>query len=155
MDYPYATYVTWGNNNMQNKITVNASFHKKIKGLEVEVLGGVKGRLEDIAKSAVNLSPVDTGAYVTSFSYAVGGGRPRGKDSDNRPTATAPEGEMAEGYDNLMQDLSRVKDIKELDGIQLRNGSPHADDVEYGKSGGYWKNTEGYYVFAKLRDMYG
>ena len=140
---------------MNSTFTVNASFHKKIKGLEVEVLGGVKGKLEDIAKSAVDLSPVDTGAYVTSFSYSVGGGRPRGKDSDNRPTATAPEGEMAEGYDNLMQDLARIKSIEDLDNIQLRNGSPHADDVEYGKSGGYWKNTEGYYVFAKLRDMYG
>ena len=140
---------------MDSTFTVNASFHKKIKGLEVEVLGGVKGKLEDIARTAVDLSPVDTGAYVTSFSYTVGAGRPRGKDSDNRPTATAPEGEMAEGYDNLMQDLARIKSIEDLDNIQLRNGSPHADDVEYGKSGGYWKNTEGYYVFAKLRDMYG
>ena len=85
----------------------------------------------------------------------MGAGRPRSKDSDNRPTATAPEGEMAEGYDNLMQDLARIKSIEDLDNIQLRNGSPHADDVEYGKSGGYWKKTEGYYVFAKLRDMYG
>ena len=140
---------------MKSTFTVNASFYKKIKGLEVEVLGGVKGKLEDIAKSAVDLSPVDTGAYVTSFSYTVGAGRPRGKDSDNRPTATAPEGEMAEGYDNLMQDLAKIKSIEDLDNIQLRNGSPHADDVEYGKSGGYWKKTEGYYVFAKLRDMYG
>ena len=114
---------------MNSTFTVNASFHKKIKGLEVEVLGGVKGRLEDMAQTAVNLSPVDTGAYVTSFSYTVGAGRPRGKDSANRPTATAPEGQMAEGLDNLMQDISRIKSIEDLDDIQLRNGSPHADDA--------------------------
>ena len=140
---------------MKSTITVNSSFYKKIKGLEVEVLGDVKGRLEDIARTAVDLSPVDTGAYVTSFSYNVGAGRPRGKDSANRPTATDPEGQMAEGYDNLMQDLTRVKKLKDLDNIQLRNGSPHADDVEYGKNGGYWKNTEGYFVFAQLRNIYG
>ena len=94
---------------MKRGFKINASFHKKIKSLEVEVLDGVKGMLEDMAKTAVELSPVDTGAYVTSFSYNVGAGRPRGKDSANRPTATAPEGQMAEGYDNLMQDLTRVK----------------------------------------------
>ena len=136
---------------MKSTFTVNASFHKKIKGLEVEVLGGVKDSLEDIARTAVDLSPVDTGAYVTSFSYTVGAGRPRGKDSANRPTATAPEGQMTEGYDNLVKDISRVKSLEDLDAIQLRNGSPHADDVEYGED---WRR-DGYYVFAKLRNIYG
>ena len=138
-----------------SSFTVNSSFYKKIKDIEVEVLGGVKGRLEDIARTAVDLSPVDTGAYVTSFSYNVGAGRPRGKDSANRPTATAPEGQMTEGYDNLLEDISRIKSLEDLDNIQLRNGSPHADDVEYGKNGGYWKNTEGYFVFTQLRNIYG
>ena len=136
---------------MKNSFAVNASFHKKIKGLEVEVLGGVKGQLKDIAKTAVDLSPVDTGAYVTSFSYTVGAGRPRGKNSANRPTATAPEGQMAEGYDNLMQDLTRVKSLEDLENIELRNGSPHADDVEYGED---WRR-DGYYVFTQLRNIYG
>ena len=136
---------------MKNSFAVNASFHKKIKGLEVEVLGGVKGQLEDIARTAVDLSPVDTGAYVTSFSYTVGAGRPRGKDSANRPTATAPEGQMTEGYDNLVKDISRVKSLEDLENIELRNGSPHADDVEYGED---WRR-DGYYVFTQLRNIYG
>ena len=136
---------------MSSTFTVNASFHKKIKDLEVEVLGGVKGRLEDIARTAVDLSPVDTGAYVTSFSYTVGGGRPRGKDSSNLPTGANVQGKQQEGYDDLMQDLTRVKSLEDLDNIQLRNGSPHADDVEYGEE---WRSS-GYFVFAKLRDMYG
>ena len=140
---------------MKSGFSVNASFHKKIKSLEEKTLVGAKDQLTDIARTAIDLSPVDTGAYVTSFSYKVGAGRPRGKDSGNRPTATAPEGQMAEGYDNLMQDLTRVKSLEGLKGIELRNGSPHADDVEYGKSGGYWRKTEGYFVFAKLRNIYG
>ena len=135
-----------------SSFTVNSSFYKKIKDIEVEVLGGVKGRLEDIARTAVDLSPVDTGAYVTSFSYNVGAGRPRGKDSANRPTATAPEGQMTEGYDNLLEDISRIKSLEDLDNIQLRNGSPHAYDVEYGDN---WSRTDGYFVFTKLENIYG
>ena len=136
---------------MKSTFNVNSSFYNKLKHLDALAVGGVKDRLEDIAKTAVDLSPVDTGAYVTSFSYTVGAGRPRGKDSDNRPTATAPEGEMAEGYDNLMQDISRINKIEDLDNIQLRNGSPHATDVEYGEN---WYSS-GYFVFAKLESIYG
>jgi hypothetical protein len=136
---------------MESTFIINPSLNKKMESLNTKALGGVKGVLENMANSAVNLSPVDTGAYVTSFSYTVGAGRPRGKDSANRPTATAPEGQMAEGLDNLMQDISRIKSIEDLDDIQLRNGSPHADDVEYGED---WRR-EGYFVFAQLRNIYG
>jgi hypothetical protein len=136
---------------MKSTFTVNASFYKKIKGLEVEVLGGVKGKLEDIAKSAVDLSPVDTGAYVTSFSYTIGAGRPRGKSSDNLPKGANIQSERDAGYNNLAQDISRIKKLEDLDNIQLRNGSPHAVDVEYGES---WYGS-GYFVFAKLESIYG
>ena len=136
---------------MKSTITVNSSFHKKIKGLEVEVLGGVKGRLEDIARTAVDYSPVDTGAYVTSFSYTIGAGRPRGKSSENLPKGQSLVGKQEEGYGNLMQDISRIKSIEDLDYIQLRNGSPHATDVEYGEN---W-HSSGYFVFAKLESTYG
>ena len=50
-----------------------------------------------------------------------------------------------------MQDLTRVKRLEDLDGIQLRNGSPHAVDVEYGEE---W-HSSGYFVFAKLESIYG
>ena len=119
---------------MQSQFSINSSFHKKIKSLEEKVLGGVKGVLENMANSAVNLSPVDTGAYVTSFSYTVGAGRPRGKSSDNKPKNQNPQGKQDEGFSNLMQDISRIKDIKDLDEIQLRNRSPHAYDVENGEN---------------------
>ena len=34
------------------------------------------------------ITHVDTGAYITSFSYGVGAGRPRGKSSEGRPKGT-------------------------------------------------------------------
>lgn len=136
---------------MKSSIVVNSSFSKKIDGLEVKILGGVKERLEDIAQTAVNMSPVDTGAYVTSFSYNVGAGRPRGKDSANYPTGANVSGKRQEGYDNLIQDISRITKIEDLNNIALRNGSPHAEDVEMGED---WRR-DGYWVFAGLKNIYG
>lgn len=130
---------------------VNQSFYNKLEHLDALALSSVKERLGDIAQTAVDFSPVDTGAYVTSFSYAVGGGRPRGKSSDNKPKGASPEGKRQEGYDNLMQDLTRVKELEDLDTITLRNGSPHEYDVEFGDN---WRR-DGYFVFTKLRSIYG
>ena len=136
---------------MKSTFTVNSSFYNKLKHLDALAVDSVKGRLEDIARTAVDYSPVDTGAYVTSFSYTIGAGRPRGKDSSNLPTGANVQGKQQEGYENLMQDISRIKSIEDLDNIQLRNGSPHADDVEYGED---WYGS-GYFVFAKLESIYG
>ena len=137
---------------MKSTFSVNASFYNKLKHLDDIAVGGVKDRLEDIARTAVDYSPVETGAYVTSFSYTVGAGRPRGKSSDNLPKGANLQGERDEGYNNLLQDISRIKSIEDLDNIQLRNGSPHAYDVEYGEE---WERTGGYFVFAKLENIYG
>ena len=54
---------------------------------------GVKYALEDIAVYTIDLSTptVDTGAYITSFSYGVGAGRPRGKSSEGRTKKQADD----------------------------------------------------------------
>tara|TARA_R110000744_G_C18958415_1_gene516566 strand:- start:34 stop:447 length:414 start_codon:yes stop_codon:yes gene_type:complete len=137
---------------MRTTLTIGPTFYNKLKHLDDLAVGGVKEKLEDIARTAVDFSPVDTGAYVTSFSYTVGAGRPRGKSSDNLSKNASLENERETGYQNLMQDISRVKDIEDLDNIQLRNGSPHASDVEYGEN---WSRTDGYFVFTKLENIYG
>ena len=136
---------------MKRTLTVNASFYNKLKHLDDLAVDTVKDRLEDIARTAVDFSPVETGAYVTSFSYTVGAGRPRGKSSDNLPKGANLQGQRDEGYNNLLQDISRIKNIEDLDNIQLRNGSPHAYDVEYGED---WRR-DGYFVFTKLENIYG
>lgn len=115
---------------MKSSFKVNSSFYKKVKGLEVEVLGGVKERLEDIAVYTTSISPVQTGAYVTSFSYTVGAGRPRGKNPDNLTKGADRETEIAKGLANLMDDIARVKSIDDLDVIQLRNNSRYVEEVE-------------------------
>tara|TARA_B110000093_G_scaffold142590_1_gene153716 strand:+ start:2036 stop:2449 length:414 start_codon:yes stop_codon:yes gene_type:complete len=137
---------------MKTTLTVGSSFENKLKQLDALALGGVKEKLEDIARTAVDYSPVETGAYVTSFSYTIGAGRPRGKSSTNLPKGASLENERETGYANLVKDISRIKDIEDLDNIQLRNGSPHAYDVEYGEN---WSKTDGYFVFTKLENIYG
>ena len=135
----------------ESGIAVNKSFYNKLEHLDSLALATVKERLQDIARTAVDYSPVETGAYVTSFSYSVGAGRPRGKSSDNLPKGASLQGKRDEGYDNLMEDVSRIKDLERTDTITLRNSSPHAEDVEYGEK---WFR-DGYYVFTKIRNIYG
>lgn len=127
---------------MKTSVKVNKSFDDKVKMLEGLVEEEVKDRLEYIANYAVVVSPVDTGAYVTSFSYVVGAGRPRGKSSTNRPKANREEA-MSKGRENLYSDISKL-DLSDVDRITLRNGSPHAEKVEKKHS-----------VFTKVRNKFG
>ena len=136
---------------MKQSIKTNSSFYKKMDILDEYVEEYVSDQLVDIAQTAVNLSPVDTGAYVTSFSYSVGAGRPRGKSSDNRPKKQNPQSMRQEGLSNLMSDINKV-DLKNTTRITLRNSSPHARDVEEGTN---WRRTSGYKVFAQIRNIYG
>ena len=126
----------------QTIISINKSFGDKIKMLEGLIEEEVKDQLEHIANYATAVSPVDTGAYVTSFSYAVGAGRPRGKSSANRPKANR-EGAVSKGRENLYSDINKL-DLSNVDRVTLRNGSPHAENVEKKHS-----------VFTKIRNKFG
>ncbi len=98
----------------------------------------VERKLVDMAQTAVDLSPVDTGAYVTSFSFSTGAGRPRGKSSKGKPKANA-QAARSEGLSNLIKDLERIPSLLDTTSIVLRNNSPHAVAVEYGGRG--WKTS--------------
>jgi hypothetical protein len=136
---------------MKASLKINSSFYKKMEILDEYVEEYVSDQLVEIAQTAVNLSPVDTGAYVTSFSYSIGAGRPRGKSSDNRPKGQNAQAMRQEGLSNLMKDIGKV-DLKNTTRITLRNASPHAQDVE--NSGPTWRRS-GYKVFAQIRNIYG
>ena len=87
--------------------------------------------LQEVAVTATNSSPVSTGAFVTSWSYIVGAGRPRGKSSEGRPRV----GELGadtmreQGYQNLMGDVAKINFEKLGGSLTLSNGAPHADIV--------------------------
>ena len=127
------------------------SLQRKIDGLKALAEQQVERKLVDMAQTAVDLSPVDTGAYVTSFSFSTGAGRPRGKSSKGKPRAN-PQAARSEGLSNLIKDLEKIPSLLDTTSIVLRNNSPHAVAVEYGGRG--WK-TSPYFVFTKLRNIYG
>jgi hypothetical protein len=131
---------------MKTTLKVNASYKNKMQQIEQLAEDAVKDRLVEIAQTAVRHSPVDTGAYVTSFSYSVGAGRPRGKSSANKPRNQNPNSKRDEGLANLMSDITKLGELKGTTRITLRNAAPHAEAVE---------TKHGYSVFAKLRNLYG
>jgi len=137
---------------MKSTVKVNTPISKKMRKIDNLIEDGVKERLQSIARTAVNLSPVDTGAYVTSFSYSVGAGRPRGKSSDNKPKGQNPEAKRQEGLNNLNSDIAKITDFDTKSTIVFTNGSPHARDVEHG--GPKWRKA-GYKVFTQTRNIYG
>ena len=140
---------------MRTQLKVMPSLQRKIDGLKQLAEQQVERKLTDMAVDAVGLGtirvPVDTGAYVTSFPFNVGAGRPRGKSSKGKPRAN-PQAARSEGLSNLIKDLERIPSLLDTTSIVLRNNSPHAVAVEYGGRG--WK-TPPYFVFTKLRNIYG
>ena len=136
---------------MRTELKVMPSLQRKIDGLKALAEQQVERKLVDMAQTAVDLSPVDTGAYITSFSFSTGAGRPRGKSSKGKPRAN-PQAARSEGLSNLIKDLEKIPSLLDTTSIVLRNNSPHAVAVEYGGRG--WK-TSPYFVFTKLRNIYG
>ena len=135
---------------MRTELKVMPSLQRKIDGLKALAEQQVERKLIDMAVDAVGLGtmrvPVDTGAYVTSFSFNVGAGRPRGKSSKNKPRRQSPQQKAAEGRENLQKDIDKLPDLVNKEAVQLRNEAPHAQMVE---------DKHGYKVFAKVRREYG
>jgi hypothetical protein len=128
------------------KIDISKSLENKMLLLEQTAENAVRDKLISIAQTATTISPVDTGAYVTSFSYSVGAGRPRGKSSKGKPRGQNRRAMQEEGFNNLLSDINRIPNLLDSTSITLRNGSPHATAVEY---------KHGYAVFARVRNIHG
>ncbi len=116
----------------------------------------IRDRLTDIAQFVTSISPVDTGAYVTSFSIKrAGAGGGRSRSSENKPRNQNPETKKQEAYGQLLTDIEalNISDMIENGNVRitLRNRSPHARDVEDGAN---WRSS-GYHVFARIRRKFG
>jgi hypothetical protein len=116
----------------------------------------IEEKLEDLADYTVRISPVDTGAYVNSFSIKRSGqGGGRRKTPDNKDPASDPEAERADSKKELLLDVKalNISDMLEQGDVRftLRNRSPHAIDVENGAN---WSSS-GYHVFARIRNKFG
>lgn len=74
---------------------------------------------------------VDTGAFITAWSFSVGAGRPRGKSSRRKPRNQNATEKAREGRALLQQDIDKMdmKKVKKV-GFIVRNGAPHAKYID-------------------------
>ena len=118
---------------MKVKFTVNtSSLRGQAEKVKEQIEAETKIRLQDIADDAIAFSTpfVDTGAYITSFSFIVGSGRPRGKSSRRKKRKQNAAQYAAIGRAQLEQDLLRAE-LYNTTALYLSNGAPHAELVEY------------------------
>lgn len=136
---------------MRQSVKIGSSLNDKLKILEDVAEDKLNTELRDIAISAVGWSPVDTGSYITSFSYSLTQPFLRSVNSEGKPKGQSRETFADQGLSELMSDLNSI-DLMSSESIILSNGSPHAINVETGEG---WRNTNGYLVFGKIRREYG
>lgn len=144
---------------MAKQVTLKA-VKDRINQIAAEEL---EDRLQNISNYAVSVSPVDTGAYVESFSMGragFGGGRSR--KSEARPNGVKkgsgtenPDTFREKARQQLYEDIEgmNIRQMVESGDIKftLRNRAPHANDVENGEN---WQR-DGYHVFTKIRRKFG
>lgn len=100
--------------------------------------------LESMAHKAVDLSPVDTSAYVDSFGF----NNPQGFSSKNRPTKQNKVAARARNKQRLSQEVASIS----LEGpVVFGNGAPHAGAVEDGGHNWTGPKQDGHKVFAQTR----
>lgn len=114
---------------MARQVTINQSFYDKIDSIKEMTEEKIKEEARDIANHAVNMSPVKTGAFVTSFSIVPrGSGGGRSRSSHNKPLRDEAEAKD-DARGQLMGDIESIE-MLESGGFTLRNRAPHANPVE-------------------------
>jgi hypothetical protein len=122
---------------MSVKMTINKSFRDKLTKLREDVADDVGKTLGAVAEYAVAISPVDTAAYVESWSIrpiGSGGGRSRSALTNRISYKGDPSGQASKralANEQLTSDLKAYSEqITEAGGAILINRSPHANKVE-------------------------
>lgn len=128
-----------------NQSALNSEFDKIRDWADMQA----KDLADDIADSAITFSTpfVDTGAYITSFSFSTGAGRPRGTTSHGKPRRQPPAQKASEGRALLADDLNNI-DFENVSFVTLRNGSLHGSSES-------WGVETNHRVFERLRIKYG
>ena len=121
------------------------------KALDEKAEPVVRDRLYDIAGSLVALSPVWSGAYVTSHSFVPkgsGSGRMRISKEDMGPVDKASA--RSTGFEQLVSDINAIDFVKSGGGV-FRNRSPHARAVE---DGGTKYAPQGWHVYRTTSERF-
>jgi hypothetical protein len=135
---------------------INQSFRDKLDRIADTIEEATEIKLVDIAEDIVRLSPVDTGAYVNSWSFKDNPGGGRKKSGAGKPRKQDPGTQKAESLRNLALDIelafgkgstggpSRAEIEFQTGRYYFLNGAAHAEKVE-----------KLYGVKAQIENMYG
>ena len=116
---------------MVTQVTISPSFQAKMSKLDELVGDAVEDKLTSLGLYAVEISPVETGAFVESWSLRpIGSSSGRRRQREGKPpkdTASA----KAEARQNIITDAARFKDqIVDKGGAILVNRSSDAKEVD-------------------------
>ena len=113
-------------------VSLSARLREKLDEAIEDKKPEIENSLIEIAGTLTALSPVWSGAYVTSHSFVPkgsGGGRSRTSYRENGPVDVRMAQDI--GFEQLVSDI-RNSDFIESGGGVFRNRSPHARGVEDG-----------------------
>lgn len=123
-------------------VKINQSFYRKIDAISEQIEDEVGQKIFAIARTAVLASPVDTGAFVNSWSVKDNLGGGRRKSSRGKPRGVSEQPQKLDSLRNLANDVNIVSSKSSLGGARRRgitipageyyliNRAPHAQKVE-------------------------
>ena len=121
--------------------TISSSLRRKLDLINETIDEAVEFKLTDIAEDIVRLSPVDTGAFVNSWSFKDNPSIGRRKSSAGKPRRQDNARESGKALNNLANDIRLAFDKGSTGGPRgdlevaagtyyFINGAPHANKVE-------------------------
>ncbi len=124
------------------KIKVSPALKKKLAEIEEMLEDAVERRMTDVARTVVLASPVDTGAFVNSWSFKDNLGGGRSKSSRGKPRNQPDQPNKLAALNNLAKDINVAlsgdskRGYRKV-GIEIPvgeyyflNRAPHAQKVE-------------------------
>ena len=123
-------------------IKVSPTLKRKLDAIDQMAEDAIERKMVAVATTTVLASPVDTGAFVNSWSFKDNLGGGRRKSSANKPTGQNPGSERGKALNNLVNDIRSTVEATspggaEREGISLQvdnyyfiNRAPHAKSVE-------------------------
>lgn len=116
---------------MVTQVTLSPRFQQKMEKLEELYGDKIEEKLVNLGRYAVEISPVDTGAFVESWSLRpIGSGGGRSRTSNNKPTK---DYRAAKDDARALIEADAVtykEQIIERGGAVLTNRAPHAKEVD-------------------------
>ena len=136
------------------QVTVGKSFFNKINYVTAKVGEVIKDRAIEIVTDAVDLSPVDTGAFVESWQVNPRGDRTAlARSAAGRPSLPA-SAKQAKREQEKARLVGRIEsfDTTKLDGFTITNRAPHIPLIELNNRIKPESKPSG--IFAIIRDKH-